>query len=186
MPKKTKNKNTAKEESIAVAATQEVIKKEDIVNESSQETVSTPVESVIEENDDVEKSSQLFEKLVIDQVNELNENSVSLTDKVNKDLVKNSFEQVLNDQIKKQNPELYAQLANVGRGVEYILIKAKNSIYCYARFVKTQRPSEDSPEWELEVLANIPPAVHRDILSIAHACGTYDSRRVYFNPSGVI
>lgn len=186
MPKKTKNKNTEKTESVVSDLAQQADQAIETHQESITDTVPAETTESVTQDDEVEKSSQKFEKLVVDQSKELDKNSIDLSNQSSENLSKDSFEKKLGDEVKKHNQDLCAQLVNVGRDIEYILIKSKSSIYCYARFVKAQRPSESSPEWELEFSANIPPMLHRDILAIAHACGTHDSRRVFFNPSGMI
>ena len=186
MTKTKKNKNTDKNESNINDVIEKVIAIDEI---EQQDVLEDKTDEIIEDAnkyDEIEKASQLLQQKIIEQSKILSENSVDLSDVEETDPNKNSFEKKLSDEIKKQSPGLYAQLVVVARGTQYILIKAKNNIYCYARFVKSQRASESSPEWELEFLANIPAAMHKDILSITHACGTHDSRRVFFNPSGMI
>lgn len=181
MAKTKKNKNTEKNESQVDPINEKT------APESILEVELAPLKKIEAKDDDIEKSKQTIQESIVEQCKVLAENSIDLLGGEElKNLNKGSFEKRLSDEINKKNQGLYAQLVSPSRGMEYILIKAKNNIYCYARFVKAQRPSEDSPEWELEFLANIPAVMHADILSIAHACGTYDSRRVFFNPSGII
>lgn len=186
MAKTKKNKNTDKIESNINDVIKEVIEIDGIEQQDLLEDKTDEIIEDVNKDDDIEKASQLLQQKIIEQSKILIKNSVDLNDVEETDPNKNSFEKKLSDEIKKQSPGLYAQLVVVARGMQYILIKAKNNIYCYARFVKSQRTSESSPEWELEFLANIPSAIHKDILSITHACGTHDSRRVFFNPSGMI
>lgn len=187
MAKTKKNKNTNKIESQVDPIAETIDQEQDTALESTLEVELAPAEKAEAKDDDIEKSAQIIQESIIEQCKVLAENSIDLiSGEELKSLNKGSFEKRLSDEINKKNQGLYAQLVAVSRGMEYILVKAKNNIYCYARFVKAQRPSEDSPEWELEFLANIPAAMHADILSIAHACGTHDSRRVFFNPSGMV
>jgi hypothetical protein len=187
MAKTKKNKNTDKIESQVDPISEKIDQVQDAVLESVLEVEPAYTETKEIEDDYIEKSKQIIQESIIEECKVLAENSIDLlSGEELKALNKGSFEKRLSDEIKKQAPGLYAQLVVVARGMEYILIKAKNNIYCYARFVKSQRVTESSPEWELEFLANIPAAMHKDILSITHACGTHDSRRVFFNPSGMM
>jgi hypothetical protein len=161
------------------------------VGEVNQEqiTQSEQAPQAVEEakqEDEVDKSSKILEEAVLEQSKKLTAASINIDEVLTTNTDDEDFLKKLSKEIKKRNEELYAQVVNVGRGTEYIFIKPKNNVYCYARFVEKQRHQDSSTKWEIEFLANIPPNIHSDILSIAHACGSNDSRRVFFNPSGML
>jgi hypothetical protein len=188
------------DEAIEVSETQENVEVQEVlqsedktieVQEVAQESItqSEQISQTVEEpkqEDEVDKSSKIFEKAVVEESKKLNKVSVDIDKALTENTDDENFLKKLSNEIKKQNDGLYAQIVNVGRGTEYIFIKPKNSVYCYARFVEKQRHQDSSVKWEIEFLANIPASLHSDILSIAHACGSSDSRRVFFNPSGML
>jgi len=161
------------------------------VKEAAQDLVVQPEQAPqtteeVKQEDEVDKSSKMFEEAVVEQSKKITEASVNIDEVSTTKTDDDAFLKKLSKQIKKQNDGLYAQVVNIGRGTEYIFIKPKNNVYCYARFVEKQRHQDSSTKWEIEFLANIPANLHSDILSIAHACGSSDSRRVFFNPSGML
>jgi len=161
------------------------------VKEAAQDLVEQPEQAPqtveeVKQEDEVDKSSKMFEEAVVEESKKITKASINIDEVSTTKTDDDAFLKKLSKQIKKQNDGLYAQVVNVGRGTEYIFIKPKNNVYCYARFVEKQRHQDSSVKWEIEFLANIPANLHSDILSIAHACGSSDSRRVFFNPSGML
>ena len=129
MAKTKKNKNTDKIESQVDPIAETIDQEQDTALESTLEVELAPIEKEEAKDDDIEKSTQIIQESIIEQCKVLAENSIDLlSGEELKDLNKGSFEKRLSDEINKKNQGLYAQLVAISRGMEYILVKAKNNI----------------------------------------------------------
>lgn len=87
----------------------------------------------------------------------------------------------LNSEFKKSGNGLTAQIAKVSNNLTYVLIKAANSAYCFARIGQAPRGG-----LELEFLSNVPSHAHNQIFEICKSLNISDSKRLFFHPSGIL
>jgi hypothetical protein len=90
----------------------------------------------------------------------------------------------LNFEFKKAGNGLTSQIAKVSNNLAYVLIKAANSAYCFARIGGGREGSR--AELELEFLSNVPAEAHRQIFEICKSLNISDSKRLFFHPSGIL
>ena len=90
----------------------------------------------------------------------------------------------LNSEFKKSGNGLTAQIAKVSNNLTYVLIKAANSAYCFARIGQAKEASRAN--LELEFLSNVPAHAHNQIFEICKNLNISDSKRLFFHPSGIL
>jgi hypothetical protein len=90
----------------------------------------------------------------------------------------------LNSEFKKSGNGLTAHIAKVSNNIAYVLIKAANSAYCFARIGQAKEASRAA--LELEFLSNAPSHAHNQISEICKSLNIFDSKRLFFHPSGIL
>ena len=90
----------------------------------------------------------------------------------------------LNSEFKKSGNGLAAHIAKVSNNITYVLIKATNSSYCFARIGQPKESSRAT--LEVEFLSNVPSHAHSQISEICKSLNISDSKRLFFHPSGIL
>ena len=144
---------------------EEVVESQPVEVVSAIETLEAPTPDLLSESASV--PTQVSEYVVESN----NDNMAQLTN-------------TLNSEFKKSGNGLTAHIAKVSNNITYILIKAANSAYCFARIGQPKESSRAT--LEVEFLSNIPSHAHTQIFEICKSLNISDSKRLFFHPSGIL
>ena len=87
--------------------------------------------------------------------------------------------------VTKSDPTFSTSFVSLNRGSNSLLIKQTGGVYCFCRVVPRSR-NHNGQIWEAEFLTNVPAQVHTKLVKILKEAEVPDSKRQFFNPSGLL
>ena len=155
------------------------------VQEIKENTPEAPQETVVENTPEAQETKPVVQEPVVEVASVIQDVAAPVQPVYSDEQVESpkTIAQSIAKKIMEKNSELSVSVAEVSRGALFILIKQKGNINAFCRLVRQLR-TENS--WEAEYLANVPPHVFAKINDTLISLNIPNSKRLYFNPGGVL